>query len=264
MLLNSKIETLPQFTDASDACNYLLNYTLRESSLKSQQIVIILDAIDQLDEHELNLYWMAFDLPKNIKIIYTIRDTHSNVIQNIKQKLENTSRNTLKIVDIDFDTSIKQLKQRLNLKSRDLQPIQWNLIKKCLHKTEKIYPLHIKLLYDICVKWRSSQQPAELNNIETCTSIKETIKYMFKNFEIYYGSTLFSRCIFYLTIFKYGISESELEDILSIDDDVLNEIFDKHEAVLRRFPFSIWLRIKNDLNEYLIEHRVDDAVLIAW
>lgn len=43
------------------------------------------------------------------------------------------------------------------------------------------------------------------------------------------GKILFSRCMFYMSTFKNGISESELEDILSIDDDVLYEIFEYHE-----------------------------------
>jgi hypothetical protein len=43
-----------------------------------------------------------------------------------------------------------------------------------------------------------------------------------------HGKMLFSRTMIYMSSFKNGISESELEDILSIDDDVLYEIFEYH------------------------------------
>ena len=68
----------------------------------------------------------------------------------------------------------------------------------------------------------------------------------------------------YLSSFKNGISESEIEDILSIDDDVLYDIFEFHAPPIRRLPLALWLRIKDDLKGYMVEKAIDDIRVIYW
>lgn len=263
----NNVET--KFKDEYEARDYLYNKVLSsENDHNNCKIIILLDSIDQLNENDYNnnnLSWINYKLPSNVKVIYSVLDKHANILERIKRKIEFKKRNYLEICDMNYESGMKQLKQRLNNRSRDLQVLQWNLISDCLKRTAKIYPLHIKLLFDICVKWRSTYLPSNENDsIECCTTMNETINYLFKKYEAYYGPIVFSRCIFYLTVFKNGISESELEDILSIDDDVLNEIFDKYEPPIRRFPNSIWLRIKNEINDYLTEKESDDTLVISW
>ena len=68
-----------------------------------------------------------------------------------------------------------------------------------------------------------------------------------------------------MTLFEYrGISENELEDILSIDDNVLESIFVKHHPPVRRFPMALWYRIKYELKDYITHKMTDDTSVIAW
>ena len=91
------------------------------------------------------------------------------------------------------------------------------------------------------------------------------IKYLFGKLEKNYGVILFSHCIFYLTLFEYrGISETELEDILSIDDDVLTSVFEYHHPPVRRFPIALWLNFKYDLKEYITNKETDGLSVISW
>jgi hypothetical protein len=63
--------------------------------------------------------------------------------------------------------------------------------------------------------------------------------------EVFDNEILFKHCFLYLTLFEYrGISENELEDILSLDDKVLTSIFIKYHPPVRRFPMGLWYRIK--------------------
>lgn len=48
-----------------------------------------------------------------------------------------------------------------------------------------------------------------------------------------------------------GASEAELEDILSCDDDVLNDVYMYWTPPMRRLPPLLLVRIRNDLNQYL-------------
>ena len=50
-----------------------------------------------------------------------------------------------------------------------------------------------------------------------------------------------------------GLSEGELEDILSLSDEVLNDVYQWWLPPIRRLPPLIWVRVKNELQEYLVE-----------
>jgi hypothetical protein len=123
--------------------------------------------------------------------------------------------------------------------------------------------LHVKLLFDISSKWTSSYKVPD--EFTACISCKDTIIYLFKNLEQLYGKILFSHCIFYLTLFdNKGISESELEDILSIDNDVLTSVFEYHHPSVRRFPIALWIRIKYELKDYITNKETDGENVISW
>ena len=48
-----------------------------------------------------------------------------------------------------------------------------------------------------------------------------------------------------------GLSEIELEDILSCDDDVLNDVYQYWTPPVRRLPPLLFVRLKADVNQYL-------------
>lgn len=50
---------------------------------------------------------------------------------------------------------------------------------------------------------------------------------------------------------KHGLSEFELEDILSCDDDVLNDVYQFWTPPIRRLPPLLIVRLRHDLNRYL-------------
>ena len=50
---------------------------------------------------------------------------------------------------------------------------------------------------------------------------------------------------------KHGLSEFELEDILSCDDDVLNDVYQFWTPPTRRLPPLLIVRLRYDLNRYL-------------
>ena len=52
---------------------------------------------------------------------------------------------------------------------------------------------------------------------------------------------------------KRGLAENELEDILSCDDEVLNDVYEFSTPPLRKLPPLLLIRIKTDMEEYLGE-----------
>jgi hypothetical protein len=248
-------ETLHNFKDI--LINKLKYFTERFPNIK---LVILLDSIDQLAKQDYYLDWMFYELPKNVKIIYTVLNKYEEIFKNLKKKLE---KNYLEIETLRFDEAQSILAQLLIKSNRQLSDQQWISIHKVFQKTTEKHPLHVKLLFDISSKWTSSYKVSD--DFHKCTSSNETIKYLFKNLEQLYGKILFSHCIFYLTLFDYkGISESELEDILSIDDDVLTSVFEYHHPPVRRFPIALWVRIKYELKDYITNKETDGVSVVAW
>lgn len=193
-------------------------------------------------------------------------DGNETKIQDLKEKLDLSEENCFKVTGLSYDKAINMLKTKLNNQQRDLQNSQWTLVENKLKSVESIYPLHVNLLFDIIVKWSSTYTPTEgsVYNIDGCDNIKETIKCLFKKYELHYGPVIFSHCVFYLTIFKNGIAEHELDDILSLDDEALNDVFEKYEPPIRRFPTAIWLRLRDDMKNYLSPKFVDKIYVVSW
>lgn len=253
--------------DISSANEILFNLILTDINLKQFKVIILLDAIDQLDPHEYGLTWIPKTLPKNVKLIVSMTSyTNKTAIEIVRDKLGLNEENYFELSNIKLDDALNELKFKLNAQQRDLQPTQWDLVESCLSGTNKIYPLHVKLLLDITIKWHSTYIPIEdsVESLDKCISIKDTIKCLFEKYEQHYGLKLFSHLVFYITIFKIGISEVELEDVLSLDDDVLNEAFEKHEPPVRRFPIAIWIRIRDDLKSYLSLKLADKTPVVSW
>jgi hypothetical protein len=68
----------------------------------------------------------------------------------------------------------------------------------------------------------------------------------------------------YITAAKSGLSESELEDLISLDDKVLDDVYQYHLPPVRRIPPLLWTRIRNDLPNYLSEREADGISVMNW
>jgi len=95
------------------------------------------------------------------------------------------------------------------------------------------------------------------------STIDDAICQLFARIELQHGYLLVKHSLSYITSARDGICENELEDILSLDDVVLDDVFQYHLPPVRRIPPLLWTRIRNDLPEYLSE-RDADGIVINW
>lgn len=96
-----------------------------------------------------------------------------------------------------------------------------------------------------------------------------------------------SHALAYVTAARSGVSESELEDLISLDDKVLDDIyqvltaiwlklmpsqmfhlivflFQYHLPPVRRIPPLLWTRVRSDLPGYLSDSEADGVSVINW
>ena len=49
-----------------------------------------------------------------------------------------------------------------------------------------------------------------------------------------------------------GLTEAEITDLLSLSDQVLNDVYQFWTPPIRRLPPLLWVRVKNELEEYIV------------
>lgn len=83
-------------------------------------------------------------------------------------------------------------------------------------------------------------------------------------FSFQHGRILVFHALAYITAAKSGLSETELEDLISLDDRVLDDVYQYHLPPVRRIPPLLWTRIRNDLPNYLSEREADGVSVLNW
>lgn len=70
-----------------------------------------------------------------------------------------------------------------------------------------------------------------------------------------------------MLIHREGLLEAELYDVMSLDDDVISEVYRyTHPPTpsLIRLPPLLWARLKRDLKDHLEERWTNGVVVIAF
>ena len=178
-----------------------------------KKLVIVLDSIDQLNINDHELEWFIKYLPPNVKMIYSIQS--NDILKRLMSIFKSSTNlsNFIEIKSLNKETAMLILKDWLGRSNRNLNEAQWKTLENMFDKAS-LYPLYVKLIFDVVVKWASFYVPGD--DFKSCLSINDCIVYLFKRLEKNHGKSLFSRAMIYMSSFKNGISESEIEDILSL------------------------------------------------
>jgi hypothetical protein len=87
---------------------------------------------------------------------------------------------------------------------------------------------------------------------------------LFEHLEHKHSKMFVSRAFAYITASSSGLSETELEDILSTDDTLLNDVFHFHVPPIIRIPPLLFVRLRHDIASYLVDREVDDITVFFW
>lgn len=90
------------------------------------------------------------------------------------------------------------------------------------------------------------------------------ISALFDRLEKKHGKLLVSHSFGYIIASKTGLTELELDDILSLDDTVLNDIYQYWTPPIRRMLPLLWFRLHADVEEYLIKRGADGIPVLSW
>ncbi|CAF1506773.1 unnamed protein product, partial [Didymodactylos carnosus] len=161
----------------------------------------------------------------------------------------------LDIIWMIYNSWLKEEKRAITMEQR-------NFLQLFLEKHQRMSPLFVKLIFDLIIKWHSYDKLDEA--LFEIKDVNDCIVLILRRMQTIHNSVFFSRALSYISAFKNGITQTELEDLLSLDDQVLESVFEYFLPPVKRIPPLLWTRLRNDLEEYVIESRGDGVVIMKW
>ncbi|KAL3864387.1 hypothetical protein ACJMK2_006074 [Sinanodonta woodiana] len=227
----------------------------------SKPLIIFFDSLDQLDtgNNARQLAWLPKKLPDYVKLIVsTLPDEYYECLPVLWNQMSDTTKfhEVPTLPDKDVSGIIDKL---LSVNKRTLTKNQKSVLQKAFRECP--LALFLKLSFDEALRWKSFTKNEEL---VLQSSIRDSINALFQRLEILHGKLFVSRALGYLTIARMGITESELEDVLSCDDDVLDDVYMYWTPPVRRLPPLLLVRLKTDLEQYLVDRGADGTRVLFW
>lgn len=233
---------------------------LMACATRERPLVIFLDSLDQLSgaDGAHQLAWIPVQLPPHVKLVVSTLPNYYNLLKTL-QKMIDSEENFEQILPLGENLSSTILKQWLQNANRAITEDQWKIVNEAIARCN--LPLYVKLVFDEICRWRSYTSP-KLTTL--AFTIHDSITKLFEKIENQHGKTLVSHALGYITAAKNGLSEPELEDLLSIDEKVLNDVYQYHLPPVRRIPPLLWTRMRNDMPGYLSEREAEGVNVIGW
>eukprot|EP00045_Choanoeca_perplexa_P017000 m.237909 g.237909 ORF g.237909 m.237909 type:complete len:2231 (+) comp17421_c0_seq1:1346-8038(+) len=216
----------------------------------SRNIILILDGMDRLhDYRELSL-WLPLQLPASCKVLVTCATENQHAAASLLRHVYGQSgfeTNVCTIPALSPEQGAAVLDSCLVEQSRRLtQPQREACLRPTLQVNAKA--LDIKLASDISRKWRSFHK---IDPESVPMTTKGLFNMLLEQLERTHGRMLVSHALAYITIAADGIMDTELEDLLCLDDEVLNDVFQYWTPPQRRIPPLLVIRLRRDLTGYI-------------
>ena len=227
---------------------------------EEKPLVLVLDSLDQLSgaDGAHQMAWLPTTLPPYVRLVVSTLPDYFGILDTLKSMIE-IPENYIDVLPLGEGLSATILSFWLKNANRTIVEDQMKLVNKAFTKCN--LPLYVKLVFDNVCRWKSFTQISD-DSLEF--TIHDSIYKLFERIEVQHGKTLVSYAFGYITAAKSGLSEAELEDLLSLDEKVLNDVYQYHLPPVRRIPPLLWTRIRSDLPSYLSEREADGVSVINW
>ncbi|NXK54800.1 NWD1 protein, partial [Chauna torquata] len=257
----------PPPTQTKQACSdlvlFLSNLLLTISHCGTHTLVVFLDSVERLlpDDGAHRFHWLPTDCPPKVHIIISISTSEPGILKALQYAVPETEA-YFEVGPLSSEEGKEMLEMLLASDRRRLSPPQWARIWQSFPSGGQ--PLLFKLAFCEARKWASYTSPSELVIASTA---QEAMHHLCERLEKSHGTVLVAHVLGYIASSRNGLSDMELKDILSLDNEVLSEIHHCHlpssKAILR-FPPLHWARLRRDMGECLAERKADGFTLLGF
>ncbi|XP_029987509.1 NACHT domain- and WD repeat-containing protein 1, partial [Sphaeramia orbicularis] len=235
---------------------------LERVSQQGNTLLIVLDGVDQLSDRQnaQKFRWLPLDVPPNVHLVVSM-ETNSEAFASMRMRLE-TLDNFFEVERLSGDEGKQIMDSYLQASQRTLTPEQSDVVLKSFEQTG--CPLHLKLMLSAAKHWRSF---TPLVQVRVGANAQEMMKQILHTLEEKHGRELVGGALGYIALAREGLLEAELRDILSLDDDVIKEVYRYSlppTPSLIRLPPLLWARLRQDLDRHLEERWSAGVATVAF
>uniref|UniRef100_A0A8C6X5H2 NACHT and WD repeat domain containing 1 n=1 Tax=Naja naja TaxID=35670 RepID=A0A8C6X5H2_NAJNA len=239
----------------------LFHHLLSSASCQgARSFVLLLDSMEQLHtpRNAHRAFWLPKICPPKTHMILTMLQRESEVLQ----KMTGAPEDYFEMGPLSQEQVGAILSKTLASTGRTLKPTQQELFLQSFAKGG--YALPVALAIRQAQRWTSYVQLAAP---AISSTVSEFAHRLCDHLEVVHGSVLVAHVLGYLACARHGLSEAEQKDILSLDNEVLAEIYRLHpppsKATLR-FPPLLWAQLYQDLAQWLEDRWADGFVLMDF
>ncbi|XP_078299353.1 NACHT domain- and WD repeat-containing protein 1 isoform X1 [Panthera onca] len=225
-----------------------------------ESLVILLDSMD--DVHSIcrarRVPWLPPKCPPRIHLILSACSGRRGILDTVRQTLTDPEA-YWEVKPLSGNQGQEMIQLLLAASRRTLSPGQrellWASLPECGH------PGRLRLAFEEARKWASFTIPAPL-----ASTAKEAMHQLCARLEQTHGQVLVAHVLGYIASSRHGLSEAELKDVLSLDDEALQVVYrdwTPPSKELLRFPPLLWVRLRRDLDHCLARRPVDGFTLLA-
>lgn len=233
-------------------------------------VIVFIDAIDQIG-HDDQFLWLPDNLANNIKIVISALDDEkyqedSKYFLRLKEKSSNIHK--LEV----FQEPKKLLYSLLKKEQRTIQLHQEEYFLEQYKNSSS--PLYINIAVQELKNWRSYDLVETSKSIENrkVQTLANTQKDIIRNFisnlyKLYHHNEHFvQKVLGYLYASRDGLSESELLQLLSTDEEFIKSMSpeDHHDNPTKELPLVHWSRLHTQLKPFLSQKSQDGEELIYF
>lgn len=247
------------------------SYRMADQILKiDEEVIIFLDAIDQLSNED-PFIWLPKKLPSNVKIIISaLSDKKYQEDSKYFEKLKTKTQNLRSIES--FEAPVKLLKKILEQENRTIQKHQEVYFLAEFKKYNS--PFFVFVVAQEMKHWKSfdlvpGQAVSQKGRMQKLTNNHGDVisKFIENLSSIYHHEKgMVEKVLAYIFASRDGLSESELLELLSIDEDFVQEMAPStwHENLNKDLPLVIWTRLYTSLKPFLSLKLQDGAELMYF
>ena len=226
-------------------------------------LVLCFDSLDQVKFSEVAamFQWLPSELPRNVYIITSIASNVNTTQFNDMRKRFLNDDQYIEMKPLGEEDMALILTNNLARQHRKVDQGQMNVLVDAARQCG--WPLYLTLLSNEASKWKSYDV---IDPFSIQPTVHAAINKIFHDLEVKYNALFVRMCLGYITVSE-GISEVELENLLSLNDDVLDSVYEFHNPPLEgviRVPPLLWARLRFELEEFLVEKDVDGATVLSW
>ncbi|CAN9500293.1 unnamed protein product [Ophioblennius macclurei] len=236
-------------------------HVLTEASRHGCSLLVVLDSLDSLSDchHAKKLRWLPTCIPPNVHLLISV-DDGGVVLANARLRLDD--ERFFHVGQLSRQDCEQAVKARLHAARRKLTAEQHVVVGQSLEASG--CPLHVWLVAAMAVRWKSFTAEAEL---QLGADVQEMLKLTMLMLERKHGRELVGGALGYLALAREGLQEAELRDLLSLDDDIISEVY-RHSPPpspsLIRLPPLLWSCLHRDLRDFLEERWTRGTILLAF